>query len=492
MKQAKFQRAAVKDSIKQAKAFMTSDGYQNLFARLGVGNGDNLSSGSSYGFGGFLTRNRVLLDAMYRTSWVVGKIVDAKAEDMTRAGIQINSELKPENTDLIQKKMVSLNVWRNITNAIKWGRLYGGAVAIICIEGQKMDKPLKIETVGKDSFKGLLVLDRWLLNPSLNNLVQDFGPDFGMPKYYDIIASSSVLPTMKVHHTRVLRFDGIELPSLWKQAENLWSESVVERLYDRLLAFDSTTQGTAQLVYKAHLRTILVDGLRDILAAGGVMEAALIKQFEYIRLMQNNEGLTLLDSKDQFAAHQYSFSGLSDVLLQFGQQLSGACEIPLVRLFGQSPTGMNATGESDLRFYYDDINKLQNYQLNEPLLTILRVMSMSLLSKPFPEDGTIAFNPLWQMQDKEKVELAKNIGDSLNNLFNSGILKKHLVLKELKQSSRITGMFTNITDEDITEAENEPDLDMGEDEVDPLTSLPVEKEEGVASKKKVAAKEVEE
>jgi phage-related protein (TIGR01555 family) len=235
-----------------------------------------------------------------------------------------------------------------------------------------------------------------------------------------------------------------------------------------------------------------VDGLRDILAAGGVMEAALIKQFEYIRLMQNNEGLTLLDSKDQFAAHQYSFSGLSDVLLQFGQQLSGACEIPLVRLFGQSPTGMNATGESDLRFYYDDINKLQNSQLNEPLLTILRVMSMSLLSKPFPEDGTIAFNPLWQMQDKEKVELAKNIGDSLNNLFNSGILKKHLVLKELKQSSRITGMFTNITDEDITEAENEPDLDMGEDEVDPLTSLPVEKEEGVASKKKVAAKEVEE
>lgn len=474
MKQAKFQKKIINDAIRQAR---TTDGYQNVFAKLGISSGDNLSSGGSYGFGGFITRNRTLLDAMYRTSWVVGKIVDTKAEDMIRAGIQINSDLDPKDTDIIQKKMISLNIWRNLTNTIKWGRLYGGCIAVILIEGQKMDKPLKIETVGKDSFKGLLVLDRWLVNPSLSNLVQEFGPDFGMPKYYDVIATSSVLPTMKVHHTRVLRFEGIELPYLWKQAENLWSESVVERLYDRLLAFDSTTQGIAQLVYKAHLRTILVEGLRDILAAGGVMEAALIKQFDYIRLMQNNEGITLLDSKDQFVAHQYSFSGLSDVLLQFGQQLSGACEIPLVRLFGQSPTGMNSTGESDLRTYYDDINKLQVKDLHEPLLTIMRVMSMSVLSKPFPEDGSLTFNPLWQMQDKEKVELAKSIGDSLSTLYNFGILKRHMVLKELRQSSKLTGMFTNITDEEIAEAEAEPDLRMGEDEVDEVDEFgnPVEK-----------------
>ena len=473
MPKAKFKKAPVKDAIKQAKSFM-KDGYQNMYAQLGI-NANNQSAGGNYDFGGFITRQRLLLEAAYRTSWIVGKMVDAKAEDMTRAGIQINSDdLSPEDTDTLQKRMVQMNIWKNLTNAIKWGRLYGGAVAILCIDGQRFETPLNIKTIGKDSFKGLLVLDRWLLNPSLGDLVKEFGPDFGMPKYYDIITTSSVLSSKKIHHTRVLRFEGIELPYLWKQAENLWSESVIERLYDRLLAFDSTTQGAAQLVFKAHLRTIKIEGLRDILSAGGVMEAALVKQFQYIRAMQTNEGITLLDSKDEFEAHQYSFSGLDSVLLQFGQQLSGAMDTPLVRLFGQSPTGMNSTGESDLRTYYDGINKDQEKDLKEPLLTILRCMCMSELSMPLPESASIIFNPLWQMDDKEKVDLAKNVGDTVNTLYNSGIMTKPMALRELRQASRLTGIFTNITDDDIKAAEEEPDVIPGEENIDPLTGLPIE------------------
>jgi len=82
----------------------------------------------------------------------------------------------------------------------------------------------------------------------------------------------------------------------------------------------------------------------------GRMYEALIKQIELIRLYQSNEGMTLMDAKDKFEAHQFSFAGLPDVLLQFGQQISGAIGIPLVRLFGQSPAGLNSTGESDTRY----------------------------------------------------------------------------------------------------------------------------------------------
>jgi len=48
--------------------------------------------------------------------------------------------------------------------------------------------------------------------------------------------------------------------------------------------------------------------------------------FDMIRVMQSNEGLTLIDAADKFETHTYSFSGLSDVLMQFAQQLSGACK----------------------------------------------------------------------------------------------------------------------------------------------------------------------
>jgi len=59
----------------------------------------------------------------------------------------------------------------------------------------------------------------------------------------------------------------------------------------------------------------------------------------------------------------YGFTGLADTLLQRGQQLSGALGIPLVRLSGQSPVGLSATGESDICKYNDSIRSQQETRL---------------------------------------------------------------------------------------------------------------------------------
>jgi hypothetical protein len=48
--------------------------------------------------------------------------------------------------------------------------------------------------------------------------------------------------------------------------------------------------------------------------------------------------MTLMDKSDDFQTHSYSFAGIADVILRFAEQVSGATGIPLVRLFGQSPS----------------------------------------------------------------------------------------------------------------------------------------------------------
>ncbi len=199
-----------------------------------------------------------------------------------------------------------------------------------------------------------------MLQPSLNDLVTELGPHFGKPRFYDtIIDANAGLPRMRIHYSRVLRFEGVKLPYWQRISENLWGLSVIERLWDRLIAFDSVTQGTAQLVFKAYLRTYKVKGLREIIAAGGKAMAGLVKQIDMIRQFQSNEGLTLMDAEDEFEAHQFTFAGLPDVMLQFGQQIAGAIETPLVRLFGMSPAGLNSTGESDLAIYDDTVKRKQ-------------------------------------------------------------------------------------------------------------------------------------
>ncbi|SXY43388.1 phage-associated protein, family [Klebsiella pneumoniae] len=99
----------------------------------------------------------------------------------------------------------------------------------------------------------------------------------------------------------------MKLPYQQKITENEWGMSIVERIFDRLTSYDSTSVGAAQLAYKAHLRTAKIKKLREIIATGGKAFEALIKNMEMVRQYQTNEGMSLFDSEDEFETHSYSF-----------------------------------------------------------------------------------------------------------------------------------------------------------------------------------------
>ena len=143
-----------------------------------------------------------------------------------------------------------------------------------------------------------------------------------MPIYYDVVATAPFMPRQRIHYTRCVRMDGVTLPFRQKLSENGWGMSVIERLYDRLIAFDSGTMGAAQLLYKAYLRTYKVEGYRALVGAGGALMERFIKSMDMMRMMQSNEGLTVIDAKDEFETHAYSFAGVPETLQMLGQQIS--------------------------------------------------------------------------------------------------------------------------------------------------------------------------
>lgn len=431
-----------------------ADSFTNLEARVGLQAANQAAKGH-YTFD-LVSRNRIQMEAAYRSSWICGMAVDAVAEDMTRAGIELASDIDPDDAERIQATLEEFEVWDNLCDTAKWARLYGGAIAVMLIDGQDVSTPLNLDSIRKDQFKGLLVLDRWLVLPSLTDLVTELGPSLGKPKFYTVVADGMALRNQRIHYSRVIRLEGLKLPYWQRIAENLWGQSVLERLWDRLLAFDSTTEGAAQLVYKAHLRTYKVKNLRDIIAMGGPAFEALVKQIEMIRRFQSNEGMTLMDASDEFEAHSYTFSGLDNVLLQFGQQISGALQIPLVRLFGQSPAGLNASGESDLRTYYDNVANSQDKQLRPGLSVLLDVVHRSALGRPPDDKFGFEFRPLWQLSDTEKATIAKDTESAVSDAYDKGIIGRKTALSELRKSSHVTGVFSTITEEQIDAADDDP------------------------------------
>lgn len=433
---------------------LTTDAVSNVVARLGISNGNLLAAGS-YDFTP-ISRIQQLLEWAYRGSWLVGAAVDCVADDMTRCGIQMNSETPPDVIEQLQQGMEAVGFWQALNETIKWSRLYGGALLVLQIDGQDMSTELNLDSIAPGQLRGFMSVDRWMVQPTYTDLVLDYGPEYGLPRWYDMVATAPFMPKQRIHHTRCVRMDGVGLPFRQRIAENGWGMSVIERLYDRLLAFDSGTMGVAQLLFRAYIRSYKVKDYRQIVTTGGDLLEGFTRSMELMRMMQSNEGLTVIDSEDDFATHPYNFGGVAEVLMALGQQISGALGIPLVRLFGQSPTGMNSTGESDWRLYDSMINAAQEARLRRPLARVFDVLWRSELGVPPPPTWGYVFRPIAQLSEVEKSEIAQRDAASVAQLHQGGIISTQIALKELKQSSILTGRFTNITKSDIEDSEAQP------------------------------------
>jgi phage-related protein (TIGR01555 family) len=429
----------------------TLDSFNNYILQLG-NDTDNALAASTYGFNP-ITRIRTLLEWIHRGSWLGGVAIDLVAEDMVKMGIQFTGEIPPDDIQTLQKGLIEHGVWDAICDTVKWGRLYGGALGCMLIDGQDLSTPLRIDTIREGQFRGMLSLDRWMVEPDLINLVTDYGPSIGMPKYYRVTSDAPALNLKVLHYSRCLRVDGIKLPYWQRVMENLWGISVLERLYDRMIAFDAATQGAAQLVHKMFLRIFKIKGLREIASSNSPALKGLLAYLQIMRRAQSNEGITMIDAEDDYVPHQQTVnSGISDTLARLGEQLCGALQIPAVRLFGMSPGGLNSTGESDLRMYYDGIRLQQNQKLRVPLTKIIRVLARSL-GVNLPKSWGFEFVPLWQMTEEEKSKIALTDVQTVNAAEERKLVSQRTAMLELKQSSIVTGRFTNISEEDIEAAD---------------------------------------
>ena len=126
--------------------------------------------------------------------------------------------------------------------------------------------------------------------------------------------------------------------------------------------------------------------------------------------------------------------------------------------------GDPATGESDLQNYYDVIEEKQENELRPIYDKLLPVIMMSAFGG-VPDDFDYEFNPVRRAPEDEMADLASKNTDSVTKAFQAGLISQKVALKELRQQSELTGMWTNIGDEDIEKADDEvmsPDEGMGD------------------------------
>ena len=439
------------------------DAFSNVLARLGAGT-PNLLEGTEYSLQR-MSRDFNTLNALYRESWIVRRIIDVIPADMLKNWITITSGLDPDVEKRLSLTLRRTQLIDKLKRGMQWGRLYGGALGVMLVkhQGYDLSQPLQLDWIMPGDFAGLLIFDRWNgVNPS-SELIEDISDsDYGYPKYYTVTDPAGG-GSVKIHHSRVIRFTGNTLPFWEEIAEMQWGASVVESIFDELRKRDNVSWNIAQLTFMANIRVLKMQDLGQLLAAtDNESQAELLRTLEAQNMLLNNMGMQVMDAADGLETHQYTFGGLADCYQQFIMDISGAAEIPVTRLFGRSPSGLNATGESDLQNYYDMIAEKQESYLRPILNKVLPPFIISTLGS-LPDDFDFEFDPVAEPSDKERADLAKCGTDNVVAAYNAGLISQRTALKELKQQSERTGVWTNITEEDIERASDsvEPPGEMG-------------------------------
>lgn len=351
--------------------------------------------------------SRQFLDELYAGSDVVARIVDLPAEEMTREWIDLRVGDGPEVAKAMLQRLEDLDLQTKTEEALRWARLHGGAVMLLGVDdGQTPDKPLRED--GIRTFGWVTVLDRW--DVQVESLYEDpFQPKFGAPKSYRIIGAAGVTKgpmNAIVHESRVIRFDGPPTSRYRKERLNGWCDSIVSRLQEIVRDFESAYAGAAASLLDFSIGVAKIKDLATLLASD--QDDLVRKRLHLLDMAASIVRSRVIDAENEdFTFANRTLAGMSDVLDRLAQRLSLATGIPVTLLMGQSPAGLQATGASDIRFWYDKVKADQSKILGPTLGRVIQLLFRSSdgpTGGEEPEDWSLDYRPLWQPTEKEQAE----------------------------------------------------------------------------------------
>lgn len=352
------------------------------------------------------------LIAAYRGSWLPRKIVDIPALDSCRKWR--NWQAEEAAIEKIEAEEKRLNVKGKVLEAMKKARLFGGAALYIGTGDGDPSKPLNVERIGVGGIRSLTVILRKHL--TAGEIERDPESElYGKPKSYTLQDRDG--RQVIIHPSRLVLFNGAMVPDDDYSAQQGWGESVLTATLDAIKNADSTAGNIASLVFEAKIDIIKVPQFSQNIG-NSAYEDAVLRRYSLANTIKGINGTLILDSEEEYDSKSASLGGLTDILMAFMQIVSGAADIPVTRLLGQSPAGMNSTGTSDMKNYHDRIQSMQELEMSPAMFTLDECLIRSAVGSRDPGVNYV-WAPLEQMSEKEKADIFKTKADAARQLVGS-------------------------------------------------------------------------
>lgn len=396
--------------------FARGDGWMNVLTGLGICGRDKKQNAFFR-----LTNifNRSELDQMYRSDGVLRLIIDIFAQEMLRQGWELEGDAQGKMINKLQQ----LKTNEAMGNLIKWSRLFGGAVCIMGIaDGLPLDMPVDERSLR--DVQWLRVFDRYQAYSRDGTFESDLNsPNYGFPNVYTI-NDNRTGAVFFVHYSRILRMDWNVLPPRWQNFNQGWGDPLIQTIYEELRNYSTAFSHTATMMEDFITGILKIPNLTTIMASQ-CGDQNVLKRLNILNLSKSTTNTTILDAEETFEKITSNVSGVADLLDRFMYALSAVTKVPVSLLFGRGAAGMNATGENDVRNFYDAVKQEQEAKLRPALEKLIRYIMISK-DGPFngkePDNWSLKFIPLWQNTEEQDANTRRAVAETDAIYIDRGVL----------------------------------------------------------------------
>lgn len=417
------------------------DTLVNFVSRLGTSTDKN-----TYNRYGMTVLTAEQLETAYRGDWVARKCVDIPAKDATRAWR--SWQAKDDQIERIEAEEKRLALQRKTRVALQKARLYGGAGMVLGMRDRTPERPLDVEAVREGDLLYVHVLSR--LELKAGDLNRDLAsPLFGEPAHYEVSSEKGVV---RIHPSRVVRFLGKELPDQRLYSDGWPADSVLQSVDDAVKNVGLTSSGVAALVNEAKMDVLKIPNFMQNIGTTEYKNR-MLDRLSLVNTSKSLMSTILTDKEEEWQRITTSFSSLPDILKIYLLVACGAVDIPATRFVGQSASGLNATGEGDLRNYYDSVRSEQETETSPALERLDETLVRSTLGSRPPEIH-YEWRSLWQMDDVQRASVSLSKAQAYKIDVDAGGINPEVLAKARLNQLVEDGTYPGLEDA-MAEAEDD-------------------------------------
>ena len=384
-----------------------ADGFTNVLNRYGTAT----DPAEQYRFEPEPAVSDEFLSMFYEENGLFAKIIDTPAEEAVRRGFELDGISDRKIKDFCQEEYDCLSGDDVFSTAIRWARIFGGALAVMLIDdGGGLEDPLVWDNIR--SIDEIRLYDRSLIQPDYNSVFSYDGKDpfearkdrFGMPEYYSVFSKYG---TFRVHESRCLIFRNGRLPEKTTSTTyQFWGMPEYVRIRKAVQYAELAHASAPKLLDRSVQAVFKMKNLADALSTEEG-EKTVLDRLQSIDTTRGLLNAIAIDEGEDYDFKQIELSGAGDIIKQSISYLSAVTSIPRKVLIGTTITEKKNTDDTSMEIFYNYIERIQNTMMKSSLRYLLAIIFQAGLYQGKISEIpplNIKFRSLWSMTALEEAQ----------------------------------------------------------------------------------------